>query len=135
MAICFICDSMLFGKGTEVCSSVTPHSKVPYPEKIVELLGEEFLIKYVPDANYMCTKCTSLVAHMDKLLCARKMIEDTMRSNLQKRFGLLPPKVKENAPIIKMGPYKPDFIEEMLYKCSFCNFQSEMLSHVRYMLI
>lgn len=90
MGLCFICDTKLYGERTRVCSSITPHSNVPYPEKIVELLTEEFIVIVTP-ADHMCKRCTSLLTHMDKLENDLKLVRTAMVSYIQKKYGLLPP--------------------------------------------
>uniref|UniRef100_A0A2S2NUC8 C2H2-type domain-containing protein n=1 Tax=Schizaphis graminum TaxID=13262 RepID=A0A2S2NUC8_SCHGA len=90
MGLCFLCDAKLFGERTRVCSSITPHSNVPYPEKIVELLGDEFVVIVTP-ADHMCKKCTSLLTHMDKLENDLKLVKNAMLSYIQKKYGILPP--------------------------------------------
>lgn len=89
MGLCFVCDIKLFGERTRVCSSITPHSNCPYPEKLAELLGEEFVVIVTP-ADHMCKKCTSLLVHMDKLENDLKLVKTAMVSYIQKRYGLLP---------------------------------------------
>ncbi|XP_025198353.1 zinc finger protein 507-like isoform X2 [Melanaphis sacchari] len=90
MGLCFLCDAKLYGERTRVCSSITPHSNVPYPEKIVELLGDEFVVIVTP-ADHMCKKCTSLLTHMDKLENDLKLVKNAMLSYIQKKYGILPP--------------------------------------------
>lgn len=89
MGVCFLCDTKLYGERTRVCSSITPHSNVPYPEKIVELLGEDFVVIVTP-ADHMCKRCTSLLTHMDKLENDLKLVKTAMMSYIQKKYGLLP---------------------------------------------
>jgi hypothetical protein len=90
MGVCFLCDAKLYGERTRVCSSITPHSNVPYPEKIVELMGDEFVVIVTP-ADHMCKKCTSLLTHMDKLENDLKLVKNAMLSYIQKKYGILPP--------------------------------------------
>ncbi|XP_025418117.1 zinc finger protein 131-like isoform X3 [Sipha flava] len=90
MGVCFICDAKLYGERTRVCSSITPHSNIPYPEKIVELIGEEFVVIVTP-ADHMCKKCTSLLIHMDKLENDLKLVRNAMLSYIQKKYGIIPP--------------------------------------------
>lgn len=90
MGVCFVCDAKLFGERTRVCSSITPHSNVPYPEKIVELMGEEFVVIVTP-ADHMCKRCTSLLTHMDKLENDLKLVKTALLSYIQKKYGILPP--------------------------------------------
>lgn len=89
MGVCFLCDTKLFGERTRVCSSITPHSNIPYPEKISELLGDEFVVVVTP-ADHMCKKCTSLLTHMDKLENDVKLVKNAMLSYIQKKYGILP---------------------------------------------
>lgn len=90
MGVCYMCDAKLYGERTRVCSSVTPHSSVPYPEKIAELVGDEFVV-FVTPADYMCKKCTSLLTHMDKLENDIKLVKNAVLSYTQKKYGLLSP--------------------------------------------
>lgn len=89
MAVCFICNSKLFGERTRVCSSIAPHSNASYPDKICELVGEEFVVIVTP-ADHMCKRCTSLLIHMDKLENDLKLVKNAMLSYIQKKYGLLP---------------------------------------------
>lgn len=89
MAVCFICNIKLQGERTRVCSSITPHSNAPYPEKIGELIGEEFVIIVTP-ADHMCKRCTSLLIHMDKLENDLKLVKNALLSYVQKKYGLIP---------------------------------------------
>lgn len=89
MGVCFLCNSKLFGERTRVCSSITPHSNIPYPEKIAELMGEEFVIIVTP-ADHLCKQCTLLFTHMDKLEQDLKLVKNSMVSYIQKKYGILP---------------------------------------------
>lgn len=89
MGVCFICDVKLYGERTRVCSSITPHSNIPYPEKIAEIIGEDFLIVVTP-ADHLCKKCTSLLTHMDKLENDLKAVKNAILSFIQKKYGILP---------------------------------------------
>jgi len=88
MAVCFICDAKLLDKQTQVCTSITPHGKLPFPEKIAELMGEEFIVISTPN-DYMCKQCTSLLLHMDSLENDMKRIKNALLSFIQKKHGLL----------------------------------------------
>eukprot|EP00102_Acyrthosiphon_pisum_P027833 XP_016665043.1 PREDICTED: uncharacterized protein LOC100573731 [Acyrthosiphon pisum] len=90
MGFCFLCDKKLHGVRKQVCSSITQHSNIPYPEKIAELMGDEFLI-IVTSADHMCKNCTSLLTHMDKLENDLKLVKNAMLSYIQNKYGILPP--------------------------------------------
>lgn len=90
MGVCFVCDSKLFGERTRVCTSITPHSNVPYPEKIAELMGEEFVIIVTP-SDQVCKHCTTLFTHMDKLEHDLRIVKNSMVAHIQKKYGILPP--------------------------------------------
>lgn len=89
MAVCFVCDSKLYGERTRVCSSITPHSNSPYPEKIAELVGEDFVIIVTP-ADHMCKRCSALLIHIDKLENDMKLVKNALVSYIQKKYGMLP---------------------------------------------
>lgn len=89
MAVCYVCDAKLYGERTRISSSITPHSNVPYADKISELMGEEFVIIVTP-ADLMCKRCTSLLIHIDKLENDLKLVKNAMLSYVQKKYGLLP---------------------------------------------
>lgn len=89
MALCFLCNTKIEGERSRVCSSLTPHSSVPYPEKIVELLGEEFVIIVTP-TDHMCKKCTALLNHLDKLENDTKLVKGALLAFIQKKYGLIP---------------------------------------------
>lgn len=74
---------------TRVCSSITPHSNVPYPEKLAELVGEDFVVIVTP-SDHVCRKCTSLLTHMDKLEQDIKLVKNSIVSYIQKKHGMLP---------------------------------------------
>jgi len=73
-----------------VCTSITPHSKIPYPEKIAELIEDEVVIIVTP-AEHICKNCTSLLTHIDKLENDLKLIKNAILSYIQKKYELLPP--------------------------------------------
>lgn len=89
MGLCFICDEKLYGERTRVCSSITQHGNVPFPEKIAEIMGEDFLIVVTP-ADHLCKKCTSLLTHMDKLENELKAVKNTLLTCIQKKYGIIP---------------------------------------------
>ncbi|CAH1726706.1 uncharacterized protein LOC114120276 [Aphis gossypii] len=161
MAFCFICDAKLFGERTRVCSSISPHSNSPYPEKIGEVLGEEFVIIVTP-ADHMCKKCTSLLNHVDKLENDLKLVKNALVTNIQKKYGLVPADQPVKSVNIVNGHLRTDDLEVgqrkvpsgltvrepsssstplktkhdpskmKIYKCGFCTFQSKDLGHVRF---
>jgi len=90
MSVCFLCDRKLYGERTRVCSSITPHSCVSYPEKIAQLIGDEVVVIVTP-ADHMCKNCTSLLTHMDRLENDLKLVKNAMLSYIQKKYGILPP--------------------------------------------
>jgi len=133
--LCFICNVILCGEQTHICSSITPHSYVSYPEKIGELMGEEFVIIVTP-ADYMCMKCTSLLIQMDKLENDLKLVKNAILTYVQKKYGMVPADRPEhsssaggsNAPTkITQGPSS---IKKN--KCRFCPFKYKDLSDFRY---
>lgn len=89
MSLCFICDETLQNERTRVCSSITPHTNTPYPEKIAGILGEEFVV-IVTYKDQMCMKCSSLLKHLDKCDNEAKLIKNAMSSFIQKQYGMLP---------------------------------------------
>jgi len=90
MGVCFICDTKLYGERTRLCSSITPHSNVPYPEKIAELIGDDAVVIVTPN-DYICKKCNSLLTHWDKTENDLKLVKNAMLSYIQKKYGILPP--------------------------------------------
>jgi len=70
-------------------TSITSHGNVPYPEKICELLGEEFVI-IVNTTDHMCVKCTSLMIRIDKLEDEVKLVKNAMMSHIQNKYGTSP---------------------------------------------
>jgi len=89
MSVCFICDAKLYGERTQVCSN-SPHSDIPYPQKIAELLGDEVVVIVTP-ADQMCEKCTSLLNYLDKSEIDGMHVKNAILSFLQKKYGILPP--------------------------------------------
>jgi len=90
MGVCFLCGTKFFGKSTRMCTTITPHSKIPISEKIAELMRNEVVINVTP-ADHMCKNCTSILTHMDKLENDLKLIKNTLLSYIQKKYGTLPP--------------------------------------------
>jgi len=90
MAICFLCDSKLSSENAIVCSSITPHSLTPYPEKIAGILGEEFLVIVTPN-DQLCHECTSLMNYLDKCENDARLVTNLLILNIQKKFGTFPP--------------------------------------------
>ncbi|XP_060859211.1 zinc finger protein 728-like isoform X2 [Metopolophium dirhodum] len=89
MGVCFLCGTTFFGKRTRVCTTITPHSKIPYPEKIAELVGNEVVLNVTP-ADQMCKNCTSILIHTDKLENDLKHIKNALLSYIQKKYGKWP---------------------------------------------
>jgi len=73
-----------------VCSSITPHSNILYPEKIAELIGDEVVVIVTP-ADHICNGCTSLLTQIDMLENDLKLVKNAMLSYIQKKYGILPP--------------------------------------------
>jgi len=90
MGVCFLCDNKLYGGCTQVCSSSTSFSNVPFPKKIAEFMGDEVVV-IVTSADKMCKECTSLLNHMDKLEFDLKLVKKAIFSYIQKKYGVLPP--------------------------------------------
>ena len=90
MGVCFICNRKLHLGCVRVCSSITPHSMIPYPEKIAELLGDEFVVIITP-ADHMCNNCSTLLTHMDKLENDLKIVKNEVLSIIHKKYKLLLP--------------------------------------------
>jgi len=90
MGVCFICDTKLYGERTRVCSSITPHGNVPYPEKIAELLGDDTVVIVTP-IDHMCMKCNSFLTFIDKTENDLKLVKNEMLSFIQKKYGILSP--------------------------------------------
>ncbi|XP_029346669.1 uncharacterized protein LOC107884164 [Acyrthosiphon pisum] len=131
---CFICDVILRGKRTRVCLSFTPYTYVSYPEKIGELLGEEFVIIVTP-ADYMCMKCTSILNHTDKLENDVKLLKNVLLTNVQKKYRMLPADQPEHSSSVG-GSDAPTKIRKVpsnnqIYKCHMCPFRSKNLGDRR----
>ncbi|KAL4083479.1 hypothetical protein QTP88_028795 [Uroleucon formosanum] len=54
------------------------------------LIGDEVVV-IVTSADQMCKKCTSLLTHMDKLENDLELVKNVMLSDIQKKYGILPP--------------------------------------------
>ncbi|XP_003244427.1 uncharacterized protein LOC100573422 [Acyrthosiphon pisum] len=90
MGVCFLCDKKLDGRSTQVCSSRTSYSNVPFPEKIAEFMGDEVVV-IVTTADHMCKKCTAHLNHIDELENVLKLVKNAFFSCIQKKYGILPP--------------------------------------------
>ncbi|XP_029341568.1 uncharacterized protein LOC107882617 [Acyrthosiphon pisum] len=78
MGVCFLCDTKLCSERILVSSSITPrHSNASNQEKIVEFIGDEFVVIVTP-ADHICEKCISLLLHMDKLENYLKLVKNAM---------------------------------------------------------
>lgn len=85
---CFICDSRLYQERIRVCSSVTPHTKVPCSEKIAEILGDEFVV-IATSSDHICMKCSTKLASVDVLENDINIIKNTLVSLIEKKNGIL----------------------------------------------
>ncbi|CAI6372870.1 unnamed protein product [Macrosiphum euphorbiae] len=90
MGVCFVCDTKLYGERTRVCSSITKHGQLSYPEKIAELLGDDVVVIVTP-ADHMCKKCNSCLTFMDKAENDLKLVKRAILSFIKKKYGILPP--------------------------------------------
>lgn len=120
MGFCFLCDEKLLGEKTRVSSSVTPHSNVPFPEKIAELLGEEFVVIVTP-TEYMCKTCTSLLTHVDKLENDLSIVKTALKTYIQKKYKILPANQSVMTPNVIIHQY-------------FCTFLNLYVSYVTYLI-
>jgi len=60
---------------------------VPYPEKIAELLGEEFVIVVTPN-DKICKKCSFFLLYIDVIEGELKRLKDEIVLLLLKNNGL-----------------------------------------------
>lgn len=90
MGVCFLCDQKLNRGCTQVSSSITSYNNVPFPEKIAEFMGDEVVV-IVTSADHMCKKCTTILNHIDKLEYDLELVKNAMFSQIQKKYGILPP--------------------------------------------
>ncbi|XP_060872872.1 uncharacterized protein LOC132947422 [Metopolophium dirhodum] len=136
--LCFFCDVTLYGEKTRISSSFTPHSYVSYPEKIGELMGEEFVIIVTP-SDYMCMKCTSLFIHMDKLENDLKLVKNTFLTITQKGYGMLPADQPEHSSSASGSNaatrMRQDPSNIQIYQCHSCRFRSKDFGDLRYHII
>ncbi|XP_060857283.1 zinc finger protein 131-like [Metopolophium dirhodum] len=88
--VCFLCVEKLYGERTQVCSSITPHSNILYPQIIAQLLGDDIMVIVTPE-DYMCKNCSLLLTHMDKLENDLKNVKNSILLYIQKKYGILLP--------------------------------------------
>jgi len=103
MGVCFVCDEKLYGERTQVCSSITPHSNILYPQKIAQLMGDEVVVIVTP-ADHMCKNCTLLLTKMDKLENDLKLVKNAMLSYIHKKYGIVPPDQIVEGVVVRIEP-------------------------------
>ena len=87
MINCFVCDQRLTGEKVNLASSVSSHSKVSLPEKISQLIGDDYVVA-VTEQDSVCKRCASLLNHMDKLENELTLVKRALTSNISHKYKI-----------------------------------------------
>jgi len=86
-----------------VYSSITPFSNITYPEKIAEIIGDEFVVIVNP-ADYICFKCNKLLINYDKVDNDLKLVKNEIITYIKTKYGILPPDQVVKGVEVKIKP-------------------------------
>lgn len=87
MINCFVCDQRLTGEKVNLASSLSIHSKVTLPEKISQLIGDDYVVA-VTEQDCVCKRCASLLNHMDKLENELTLVKRALTSNISQKYKI-----------------------------------------------
>lgn len=87
MVNCFVCDQRLTGENVNLASSVSSHSKVSLPEKISQLIGDDYVVA-VTEQDSVCKRCASLLNHMDKLENELTLVKRALTTNISQKYKI-----------------------------------------------
>jgi hypothetical protein len=87
MSSCFVCDSKVAGDRVNLASSLSTHSKVTLPEKISQLIGDDYVVA-VTEQDCVCKRCASLLNHMDKLENELMLVKRALMTNISQKYKI-----------------------------------------------
>ncbi|KAK7590634.1 hypothetical protein V9T40_002247 [Parthenolecanium corni] len=85
--ICFVCNQKVTGEKVNLASSIATHSKVTLPEKISQLIGDDYVVA-VTEQDCVCKRCASLLNHMDKLENELILVKRALTSNISTKYKI-----------------------------------------------
>lgn len=85
--LCFVCDQKVSGEKVILASSISTHSKVTLPEKISQLIGDDYVVA-VTEQDCVCKRCASLLNHMDKLENELTLVKRALTSNISHKYKI-----------------------------------------------
>lgn len=119
MILCFVCDQKVTGEKVNLASSISAHSKVTLPEKISQLIGDDYVVA-VTEQDCVCKRCASLLNHMDKLENELSLVKRALTTNIAQKYkisfdGQVPPVAPAPTPV----PAAPAVQVSALYNLLF----------------
>lgn len=87
MTFCFVCDQKVAGDRVNLASSLSSHSKVTLPEKISQLIGDDYVVA-VTEQDCVCKRCASLLNHMDKLENELMLVKRALMTNISQKYKI-----------------------------------------------
>lgn len=87
MILCFVCDQKVTGEKVNLASSISTHSKVTLPEKISQLIGDDYVVA-VTEQDCVCKRCASLLNHMDKLENELTLVKRALMTNIAQKYKI-----------------------------------------------
>ncbi|KAK7590835.1 hypothetical protein V9T40_002448 [Parthenolecanium corni] len=85
--VCFVCNQKVTGEKVNLASSIATHSKVTLPEKISQLIGDDYVVA-VTEQDCVCKRCASLLNHMDKLENELSLVKRALTSNISSKYKI-----------------------------------------------
>ncbi len=85
--LCFVCDQKVCVEKVNLATSIATHSKVTLPEKISQLIGDDFVVA-VTEQDCVCKRCASLLNHMDKLENELTLVKQALMSNISEKYKI-----------------------------------------------
>lgn len=85
--VCFVCNQKVTGDKVNLASSIATHSKVTLPEKISQLIGDDYVVA-VTEQDCVCKRCASLLNHMDKLENELTLVKRALTSNISSKYKI-----------------------------------------------
>lgn len=84
---CFVCNNKVVGERVSLATAVAPQSKIGLPEKISQLIGDDFVV-VVTEQDVVCKRCVSLLVHIDKLENELSLVKKAVLTYIKHKYNL-----------------------------------------------